>query len=261
MSVAGVARALARPRGAARLVPARIRGALLRATIERLLRDRGLDEVLDLLAGATPPHPPPIPTATPTPTPSRSRTTRDGSPPSATVAHLRRLPATCLHRALAGYAALREAGEDARFVIGVRRDGGEVLAHAWIEHAGGPVGEPDDPRDRFTVAYVHPAPPRAAQEEGRAEMAAHRPSPDVLLTRLADGTGVLLHLGTKFYFALNRSGVVVWEAIAGGKAADPDALADLLVARFSGVARAEARADVESLLRELAAEGLLAKEG
>jgi hypothetical protein len=91
-------------------------------------------------------------------------------------------------------------------------------------------------------------------------MAAPRPSPDVILTRLADGTGVLLHLGTKFYFALNASGVVVWEALASGQPADADTLADLLVARFSGVERAEARADAEDLLRELAAEGLLAKE-
>jgi hypothetical protein len=83
----------------------------------------------------------------------------------------------------------------------------------------------------------------------------------VILTTLADGTGVLLHLGTKFYFALNASGVVVWEALAAGQAADPDALAGLLVARFSGVEHAAARADVEDLLRELAAEGLLAKEG
>ena len=261
MSAAGVARALARPRGAARLVPARIRGALLRASIERLLRGRRLDEVLDLLAGA-----PSLRTGFPAHPGRRAASAGpgsrrgDGSPPSATVANLRRLPATCLHRALAGYAALREAGEDARFVIGVRRDGSEVLAHAWIESAGHPVGEPDDPRDRFTVAYVHPAPPPAPQEGERAAMATPRPSPDVLLTRLADGTGVLLHLGTKFYFALNRSGVVVWEALSSGEAADPDALADLLVARFSGVERADARADVESLLRDLAAEGLLAKE-
>jgi hypothetical protein len=176
-----------------------------------------------------------------------------------TVAGLRRLPATCLHRALAGYAALREAGRDARFVIGVRRDGAEIVAHAWIEQGGGPVGEPDDPRARFTVAYVHPEPAPAPAGHGDP-MSAPRPSPDVILTRLADGTGVLLHLGTKFYFALNATGVVVWEALAAGQPVDADRLADLLVERFSGVDRAGARADVEALLRDLAAEGLLAKE-
>jgi hypothetical protein len=145
----------------------------------------------------------------------------------------------------------------------VRRDGSEVLAHAWLEQAGAPVGEPDDPRTRFTVAYVHPAPaPAAAQRPREGEtMATPRPSPDVILTRLADGTGVLLHLGTKFYFALNASGVVVWEAISAGRPADAEALADLLVERFAGVDRPRARADVEALLADLAAEGLLAKEG
>jgi hypothetical protein len=232
----------------ARLVPARIRGALLRATIERLLRDRRLDEVLELLAGATGAS-------------SAASSTSASRSTSETVAGLRRLPATCLHRALAGYAALREAGADARFVIGVRRDGPEVLAHAWIEQAGAPVGEPDDPRARFTVAYVHPAPAPAQRAADGETMATPRPSPDVILTRLADGTGVLLHLGTKFYFALNASGVVVWEALAAGQPVDADRLAELLVERFSGVDRAEAHADVDALLRELAAEGLLAKEG
>jgi hypothetical protein len=243
-----VARALARPGGAARFVPARLRGALLRKAIERLLRGRRLDELLDLLT-------------TPTATPTSSATSIPTSTPTASIAHLRRLPATCLHRALAGYAALREAGEEARFVIGVRRDGDEVLAHAWIEHAGAPVGEPEDPRARFAVAYVHPAPAPATNPEGRDgdPMPAPHPSPDVILTRLADGTGVLLHLGTKFYFSLNRTGVAVWEALSSGQG-DPDALADLLVARFAGVSQEEARADVDALLRELAAEGLFAGE-
>jgi transglutaminase superfamily protein/coenzyme PQQ synthesis protein D (PqqD) len=240
------ARALARPRGAARLVPSRLRGAFLRAAVEVLLRRSRLDDLLDLLARA-PGRSAPRPAVGPARTGAR-----------ATVAGLRRLPATCLHRALAGYAGLREAGEDARFVIGVRREGDDVLAHAWIEQDGKPLGEPTDPRERFTVAWAHPPSGPGRQEE--REMAARRPSPEIVLTRLADGTGVLLHLGTKFYYTLNRTGVVAWEAISSGAPADPDALADLLVERFAGVDRAQARADVESLLRELEAEGLLAKE-
>lgn len=244
----GVARALARPRGAARLVPARLRGALLRGAMGLLLRRRRLDDLLDELASVRrdPAAPRPAGAALP-----------EG--PRSTVAALRRLPATCLHRALGAYAALREAGEDARFVIGVRRAGSEVLAHAWIEHRGEPVAEPADPRERFTVAWVHPPlvepPPR--QEEHA--MAPPRPSPDVLLTRLADGTGVLLHLGTKFYYTLNRTGVAAWEALSGAGHADRDAIVETLVARFSGADGGRVRADVESLLRELEAEGLLAK--
>jgi hypothetical protein len=243
------ARALAAPRGAARLVPARARGVLLRAVIGRLLRREGLGELLDRLASG----------ASPAAVPQRGAgRTHD---PRETVAGLRRLPATCLHRALAGYAALRASGAEPRFVIGVAREGDEVLAHAWIEQGGAPVEEPADPRRRFTVAFVHPPEPHPARAQEEAPMSPSRPSPEVLLTRLSDGTGVLLHLGTKFYYTLNRTGVVVWEAISkanGG--ADREAIVEALVVAFSGVERGEAEADVDALLGELEAEGLLAKE-
>jgi hypothetical protein len=163
---------------------------------------------------------------------------------------------TCLHRALAGYAALRAAGEEARFVIGVAREGDEVLAHAWVEQAGTPVEEPSDPRGRFRVAWAHP-PARAPHEEQR-HMTTPVPSQEILLTRLGDGTGVLLHLGTKFYYTLNRTGVVAWEVISRSQRVDPDAIVEAIVAQFAGVDRAQARSDVDALLRELAGEGLLA---
>ncbi len=89
-------------------------------------------------------------------------------------------------------------------------------------------------------------------------MATSQPSPEILLTRLGDGTGVLLHLGTKFYYTLNRTGVVAWEVMTRAQRADPDAIVEALVARFAGVDRAQARQDVEALLRELEGEGLLA---
>ena len=37
---------------------------------------------------------------------------------------------------------------------------------------------------------------------------------DVVLTEMGDGAGVLLHLGTKFYYTLNATGVAVWKALA-----------------------------------------------
>jgi hypothetical protein len=221
----------------------------LRATIGLLLRESRLDELLDRLAAA------------PRAAPRARRPAGARTPvPQAMVSGLRRWPATCLYRALAAYAALREAGEDARFVIGVRREGEDVLAHAWLEHGGQPVDEAVDPRERFTVAYIHPPAPGTSRPEEEDPMAPRRPSPDVVFTRLDDGTGVLLHLGTKFYYALNRSGVVAWEAISRGEPADPETIAEVLAARFAGVDRARARADVEALLRDLEAEGLFAKE-
>lgn len=61
--------------------------------------------------------------------------------------HLR--PMTCLPRSLALRALLRQHGVEADLLIGVRRENGMLRAHAWIEDAGQPVGEPADVRRRF----------------------------------------------------------------------------------------------------------------
>ena len=37
-----------------------------------------------------------------------------------------------------------------------------------------------------------------------------------LLTPLADGTGVLLHLDTKFYYTLNATGSHIWRSLLAG---------------------------------------------
>lgn len=78
-----------------------------------------------------------------------------GSPPAGEplpAAHLARLvdvaarnhvrPMTCLPRSLALQALLHRQGEEADLRIGVRREAGRILAHAWIEQAGDPVEEP-----------------------------------------------------------------------------------------------------------------------
>lgn len=56
---------------------------------------------------------------------------------------------TCLPRSLALQALLRRHGIEADLRIGVRREGGELQAHAWVERAGSPVGEPADVELRF----------------------------------------------------------------------------------------------------------------
>lgn len=61
---------------------------------------------------------------------------------SAARHHLR--PTTCLTRALTLQALLRRQGHPADLRIGVRREDGALRAHAWVEHAGSPLGEPAD---------------------------------------------------------------------------------------------------------------------
>ena len=51
-------------------------------------------------------------------------------------------PMVCLPQSLALQALLRRQGLSSELRIGVKRAGGTIHAHAWVEHAGSPLGEP-----------------------------------------------------------------------------------------------------------------------
>jgi hypothetical protein len=82
------------------------------------------------------------------------------------------------------------------------------------------------------------------------------PNPQVLFTEIDDGSGVLLHLETKFYYTLNRTGVTVWKALKDGSSLTLSALGDQIAAKFLVDAEAATR-DVVRLLEELRADGLV----
>ena len=171
---------------------------------------------------------------------------------------LRERRTTCLYRALTGFASLRRGGDKVKLVIGVRVDGGELVAHAWLERDGEPLGERADPRSRYAVAFAYPAGRGAAgPDKGHSHMADDKVSGDIILTELQDGSGVLLDLRTKFYFTLNRTGVAVWKLLAAGERGGAEALAPRIEREFEGAVLADVRRDVEALLKELEAEGLL----
>ena len=216
-----------------------LRRAALGAALPALVERQHLGELLDALDA------PPEGAARP-PALDHSRRVLEG---------LRHRRTTCLYRALAGFASARAAGDLVRLVIGVRVDAGELVAHAWLERDGVPVGEREDPRARYAVAFTHPAegPPRPG--EGRPMTQGRR---DVILTELPDGTGVLLDLKSKFYFTLNRTGVAVWKLLEAGEPGGARALAEKIAARFEGASVERVEQDVAALLRELAAEGLIA---
>ena len=172
---------------------------------------------------------------------------------------LRLWPTTCLYRALGSYALLRAAGQEVRFVIGVARDGEELKAHAWLERDGRAIVSTPGPGPDYTVAYAWPVDPgRPPRDEGARPGAGITPSPDVHLTRLPDGSGVLLHLGTGHYFTLNASGVRAWTFLDAGLA-DADALTAALAADYPGIEVGRIRADVLSLLSEFEREALIFK--
>jgi hypothetical protein len=87
------------------------------------------------------------------------------------------------------------------------------------------------------------------------EIRRYTQSPQVLFTELDDGTGVLLHLDTKFYYTLNPTAVAVWKALADVAGA-PGAIVDRLTREFR-VERDEAARDVDGILAEMIADGLV----
>jgi Coenzyme PQQ synthesis protein D (PqqD) len=81
-------------------------------------------------------------------------------------------------------------------------------------------------------------------------------NPQALFTELDDGTGVLLHLDTKFYYTLNPTAVVVWKALGAGASPTVEAIAGELSRAFR-VDREAAAKDVAGVLDEMLADGLL----
>ena len=66
------------------------------------------------------------------------------------------LPANCLPRALVLCRLLRREGLQAELRLGVGKPEGEFSAHAWVEHAGRALAEPEGSGRRF-AALVEPA--------------------------------------------------------------------------------------------------------
>jgi len=86
----------------------------------------------------------------------------------------------------------------------------------------------------------------------------YRAAPKVLLTELPDGTGVLLSLETKFYYTINRTGVLVWRTLENG-AVTMGEIARALRERFA-VSDDQAAQDVQEVLDNLMAEELVCPE-
>ncbi|HXU43968.1 MAG TPA: lasso peptide biosynthesis B2 protein [Thermoanaerobaculia bacterium] len=60
-------------------------------------------------------------------------------------------PMRCLPRALALRHLLAEQGIETDLRFGVRKEGAELAAHAWLEIDGRPIGEPEQIDDRFSA--------------------------------------------------------------------------------------------------------------
>ena len=85
-------------------------------------------------------------------------------------------------------------------------------------------------------------------------MPQYTPHPSVVCTVIEDG-GVLLHLDTKFYYSLNRTGLAVWSLLEAGH---PDPAAEL-AGRFAALP--EPREAVRAFLDDLEREQLVCPDG
>jgi hypothetical protein len=65
-------------------------------------------------------------------------------------------PSACLARSLVLRTLLQAQGVESQLRIGVRREMGEVEAHAWVEHCGHPLSDPEDVGRRFSELALPP---------------------------------------------------------------------------------------------------------
>jgi hypothetical protein len=98
---------------------------------------------------------------------SRKRISRSPDENAVIVRRLRRLtdlaarhhlyPMRCLRRSLALQWLLNRCGIPAVLRLGVQREAGTLKAHAWLEHDGLPIGEPQDVESRFVPLLAREA--------------------------------------------------------------------------------------------------------
>jgi len=79
---------------------------------------------------------------------------------------------------------------------------------------------------------------------------------DVVFTDLDDGSAVLLHLETKYYFSLNETGCFLWKLLEREAGITEKEMADELCEAFD-VDEERAIADVSEFVGELSQQGLI----
>ncbi len=88
----------------------------------------------------------------------------------------------------------------------------------------------------------------------------YRIHPSVLFTDLEDGTSVLLHLDSKFYYTLNDTGTLIWRALMEHEGASTGELARSLATTTFGVGEEVLRPDLDEMFQEMLAEQILLEE-
>jgi hypothetical protein len=74
----------------------------------------------------------------------------------AMVVHRHPFAGKCLSRSLTLWWCLRRAGIKSEVRLGIRKDGGQLRGHAWVEYQGQPVAEPAGVCERYAVLVDPP---------------------------------------------------------------------------------------------------------
>lgn len=87
-----------------------------------------------------------------------------------------------------------------------------------------------------------------------------RPHPRAVLQTMHDGSAVVLHLDTRYYFTLSESGALLWKTLAdAGSPVGPTELVAALTTEYD-IDEPTARLDVESWLARMLADELLVSD-
>ncbi|MGC9334107.1 MAG: lasso peptide biosynthesis B2 protein [Anaerolineae bacterium] len=135
-----------RLRRASRLTPTDwatlARASVLLLQADLCLRGLGFAATRSLFAPKSPPQPTPL-------TASQQQTIERLGYLVAVAAQFHVLPSSCLTRSLVLQRLLGRAGIHADLRIGVRKEDGQVLAHAWLESDGQAIAENVEVEERF----------------------------------------------------------------------------------------------------------------
>lgn len=70
--------------------------------------------------------------------------------------HIGMIRPNCMKQSLVLFHFLRQWGHPVALYFGVAKQGGTLAGHCWVELAGRPFGENNDPHRAFTVTYAFP---------------------------------------------------------------------------------------------------------
>ncbi len=97
---------------------------------------------------------------------------------------------------------------------------------------------------------------QVTQEEQKVAEKKYKGREDVVFTDLDDGSAVLLHLESKYYYSLNETGSFLWKLMEKAEGISEEEMIKELCENFD-VKEGKAKQDVDEFIHNLSEEGLI----